>query len=128
MINLLHGLKVKRKMRIGELARATGCRASRIRFYEQQGLIAPAARRDNGYREYPDSVVATLRLIVLAQSFGFSLAEISDGLHKDVGAGRRCDHVIALLKTKLADTDSELQRLTALRAKVTEQIDALTDR
>ena len=114
-------------MRIGELARTTGCRASKIRFYEKQGLIAPAARRENNYREYPEQVVKTLRLIMQAQSFGFTLAEISEGLRKDIGAGRRCDHVIAMLRSRLADTDSELQRLTDLRAKVLAQIDVLSN-
>ncbi len=112
-------------MRIGELALAVGCTTSRIRFYEKQGLIVPAVRGDNNYREYPASTLRTLKLIMQAQSFGFSLAQISDGLRADIGAGRRCDHVLAMLRTKLAETDANLQAITQLRAKVAGQIAVL---
>lgn len=122
IIKLQPLFKVKPLMRIGELAQAAGCNTSRIRFYEQQGLIAPAVRQGNNYREYPASALKTLKLIMQAQSFGFSLAQISEGLHADIGSGRRCDHVLAMLRTKLAETDASLQAITLLRAKVAGQI------
>ncbi|MBB6038703.1 MerR family transcriptional regulator [Phytomonospora endophytica] len=43
-------------MRIGELSEATGTSRRLLRYYEEQGLIAP--RRDrNGYREYDQANV-----------------------------------------------------------------------
>jgi DNA-binding transcriptional MerR regulator len=122
IIDLQHGFKVKQNMRIGELALAAGCSASRIRFYEKQGLIDPAVRRDNNYREYPASVVQTLGLILRAQAFGFSLAEIGEGLRKDLGNDRRCEHVLGMLRAKLADTDRHLQDIGRLRTRLVGQI------
>lgn len=43
-------------MRIGELSRRTGVPARMLRYYEEQGLIAPR-RLANGYREYDDYLV-----------------------------------------------------------------------
>jgi MerR family transcriptional regulator, copper efflux regulator len=81
MLNLELKLKVKRlSMRIGELARRSELSTSRIRFYEAHGLLPKAERSDNGYRDYPDSVLETLRLIQGAQDLGFSLGEIRAGL------------------------------------------------
>jgi DNA-binding transcriptional MerR regulator len=38
-------------LKIGELSKETGASIRSIRYYEQQGLMAPA-RLQNGYREY----------------------------------------------------------------------------
>ncbi|QRP48440.1 MerR family transcriptional regulator [Amycolatopsis sp. FDAARGOS 1241] len=43
-------------MRIGELAQRTGVSPRLLRYYEEQGLIAPS-RADNGYREFGESHV-----------------------------------------------------------------------
>ena len=39
-------------MNIGELAKQSGLAASRIRFYEAEGLISQVGRQSNGYRRY----------------------------------------------------------------------------
>ena len=45
-------------MRIGQLAQLVGVETQTIRFYEQQGLLPPPDRQDNGYRVYtPESVM-----------------------------------------------------------------------
>jgi DNA-binding transcriptional MerR regulator len=43
-------------MRIGELALRTGTSRRLLRYYEEQGLIAPT-RSSNGYREYDERLV-----------------------------------------------------------------------
>lgn len=49
-------------MRIGELADRTGVSHRLLRYYEEQGLLAPS-RADNGYREYGESHVDVVRQI-----------------------------------------------------------------
>ena len=63
-------------MKIGELARLSGVAASRIRFYEASGLLQPAQRQANGYREYAPETLTRLEIILRAQNAGFSLDEI----------------------------------------------------
>ena len=60
-------------MKIGELSERTGLPASRIRYYESNGLIPAADRAPNGYRDYDAAMIERLRMIDLAKSLGFSL-------------------------------------------------------
>jgi MerR family gold-responsive transcriptional activator of gol and ges genes len=65
-------------MNIGEAAQASGVSAKMIRYYEQIGLIPSASRADNGYREYADADVHTLRFVRRARDLGFPVAEINE--------------------------------------------------
>ncbi|MFI9843271.1 MerR family transcriptional regulator [Nonomuraea sp. NPDC051941] len=49
-------------MKIGELARRTGVSRRLLRYYEEQGLLRPV-RLPNGYREYGEPDVASVRHI-----------------------------------------------------------------
>ena len=51
-------------VRIGELAERIGVSTDTVRFYERSGLLPRAARRDNSYREYAESDIEHLRLLV----------------------------------------------------------------
>jgi arsenate reductase len=59
-------------MRIAELARRVGTAPSAVRWYEQMGVLPAAGRSGNGYREYTDSDVARLRLVVALRRLGLA--------------------------------------------------------
>jgi MerR family transcriptional regulator, redox-sensitive transcriptional activator SoxR len=63
------------KLSVGEIARQSGCRPSKIRYYEEIGLLEPA-ERINGRRCYKPEIVERLAQIRIAQEVGFSLSEI----------------------------------------------------
>jgi MerR family redox-sensitive transcriptional activator SoxR len=64
-------------MRIGEVARRAGVRVSRIRYYEDIGLLPPA-ERVAGQRRYDESVLRRLSVIAVGQRAGLSLDEIRE--------------------------------------------------
>ncbi|MCV2491027.1 redox-sensitive transcriptional activator SoxR [Geodermatophilus sp. YIM 151500] len=64
---------------IGEVAARSGVAASALRYYEQQGLLAPA-RTPGGARRYPRGVLRRLAFVRAAQNVGLSLAEIRAAL------------------------------------------------
>jgi MerR family transcriptional regulator, redox-sensitive transcriptional activator SoxR len=72
-------------MRIGELARKSGFRASAIRFYERVGVLPPALRH-NGQRRYGANAELHLSVIAFARKAGFTLEDIRSLFHGFDGA------------------------------------------
>ncbi len=110
-------------MRIGELAKRLGVATSKLRFLEAHGLIRPARRLASGYRDYDDSAVETLQIILQAQSFGFTLEEISRSFVETRQHGLRCDYIIKLLNGKLQELDRHIEQTRALRARLVCAVD-----
>jgi DNA-binding transcriptional MerR regulator len=65
-------------LRIQEAAAEVGLTARSVRYYEELGLLKPAARSEGDYRLFDESDVERLRFIKgLRDDAGFSLAEIA---------------------------------------------------
>jgi len=60
---------------IGEVARRAGLRPSALRFYEEAGLLRPAARV-SGRRRYEPSILSRLAVIRLLRDGGFTIQEM----------------------------------------------------
>ena len=112
-------------MKIGDIAKAAGVTTSRIRFYEREGIIPPADRGQNGYRDYPAELVTLLRFIEQAQALGFSLKEIAS---VDIQPGEHivsCTDALALLAEKhktitalIAEARDRKRRIELLMAEL----------
>jgi len=71
------------------VATELGLTARSIRYYEELGLLKPAARSEGAYRLYDDDDVERLRFIRgLRDDAGFSLAEIGRLLEDEVARTR----------------------------------------
>jgi DNA-binding transcriptional MerR regulator len=66
-------------MRMKEMVRRTGVHERLLRYYEQQGLLAPR-RLPSGYRVYAESDVETVRRIRCLLAAGLSTALIAQVL------------------------------------------------
>src|SRR5579885_1526174 len=62
----------------GQLAQRAQINLETVRFYEQEGLLAPASRTASGYRKFEESAVDRLEFVRRAKALGFSLGEIRD--------------------------------------------------
>ena len=62
-------------MNIAEVERRTGLTRANIRFYEKEGLLSPA-RGANGYRDYTEDDVETLRKVRMLRQLQLSVPEI----------------------------------------------------
>ena len=103
-------------MQIGQLARRTGLSASRIRFYEAQGLIS-VTRQVNGYRCYSVEALAALNIIISAQDAGFTLEEIRRLMSGELS---RCgdEGLLGALRTKVDDIKAMEKRLARSRFQI----------
>ncbi|MFJ3485731.1 MerR family transcriptional regulator [Pseudomonas sp. NPDC090202] len=114
-------------MRIGELAKRTGLAASRIRFYETEGLISAVKRSGNGYREYSEQAELSLILILRAQKAGFTLEEIRHLLPTDLDDWQH-DQLLDALKRKVAEIEELQTRLQQSKAQLLATIDSIENR
>ena len=84
-------------MKINEVEALVGVTKKNIRFYEEQGLLSPRRNSENGYRDYGDAEVETLRRVKLLRKLGVPISEIrrmQEG-QQTVGDGMR-RHLVTL--------------------------------
>lgn len=113
-------------MRIGEAAAATGMTTKTLRFYEDRGLLPPARRAPNGYRDYGDETVGRLDFIHRGRVAGLTLAQIGGILRVRDAGDAPCMHVRDLLTRQLTDLDRQIEELVALRSTIAEYHDTAT--
>jgi MerR family transcriptional regulator, Zn(II)-responsive regulator of zntA len=101
-----------------EVARQCGVSADTLRHYERKGLLPRPARGRNGYRRYPPDTVARVLLVQRALVVGFTLDELARVLRERDRGEPPCRGVRDLVATRLADLDSRLRQLTALRREL----------
>lgn len=94
---------------IGQVAEQAGLASSAIRYYEQIGLIEPAARK-GGQRRFAASVIRRLQLIHAAREAGLSLAAIRELFQP----GRVSDHWKQIVQERLAELERSRELLLSL--------------
>ena len=105
---------------ITDLSAEFGITARALRFYEDEGLIAPVRRGTQRIYSHRDR--SRIAWVLRGKRVGFSLAEIREMIDLyDVGDGRRvqrqvslerCRDRIALLQRQKADIDAAIAELT----------------
>lgn len=107
-------------MRIGELARSSGCRTETIRYYEAQGLLQPADRAANNYREYGPKHIERLAFVRRCRSLDLSQAEVRALIALQERPGKSCDDVDELLDGHLRELSKRISQLQTLRRQIRE--------
>jgi len=139
-----------RLLRIQEAAAEAGLTPRSVRYYEEQGLLRPAARSEGDYRLYDESDVERLKFIKsLRDVAGFSIAEIEQLLEDEAARERgseayratsdpaarmqilrdkaaRYEHQIELLRTKRDLLGEMIADAEARLARTNAKIDGLT--
>ncbi|MBZ9538821.1 Cd(II)/Pb(II)-responsive transcriptional regulator [Modicisalibacter tunisiensis] len=107
-------------MKIGELARRTGCQVETIRYYEREGLLPAPARSRGNYRLYGGAHVERLTFIRHCRALDMTLDEIRTLLmHRD-HPERDCAEVDALIDEHIGHVESRLAQLESLRGALLE--------
>jgi MerR family transcriptional regulator, repressor of the yfmOP operon len=140
-------LPADRLLRIQEAAAETGLTPRSIRYYEELGLLSPAARSDGAYRLYDEDDLERLRFIRgLRDDAGFSLAEIGQLLGDEQARARnralfaaaqsnaerrpivqdaleRVDRQVATLELKIERLQAMIDDARARRAHLQDHLD-----
>jgi len=113
-----------RLVKIQEVWEDTGFTSLAIRYYEEVGLLAPAARSEGAYRLYDGEDLERLRFIRgLRDDAGFSLAEIRQLLEDEAARARNRDR----FRTS-ADPVERRQILTDALGRVDRQVASLREK
>ena len=114
-------------MNIQRAAVASGLSADTIRFYERQGVLPPPPRRANGYRDYSEQHVETLRLAVGLRGLGLSLNEMGAvlGLAHDGTCGDIRSVLSHTLAAAVEQLDGRIEELERSRTQIAELADSL---
>lgn len=99
---------------IGQVAKRANVGIDTVRYYEREGLIAPAGRLASGYRRYGAPELARLRFIRRAKALGFSLDDIRGLLA--LSEGRNVARVKRAAQDRLADVERRIAELERVRA------------
>jgi DNA-binding transcriptional MerR regulator len=101
-------------MTIGAVAAVSGKRPSSIRYYEQIGLLPPAARA-SGRRVYGPDTVRTLAVIETGQRAGLTLDEIRDLLSATPDDQAAIERLRELAIRKLPQVKELIERTEIVR-------------
>lgn len=105
--------------RIGEIADATGLTVRTLHYYEQIGLLTPAARTEAGHRLYgPDEVKRLYRISRLRQ-LGLPLDGVRASLESSGGDVRDT------MTSHLAVVEKQLAAATRLRSRLVQLVGTL---
>lgn len=102
-------------MKIGALARSTGCAVQTIRYYEREGLLPTAARSEGNYRVYGPVEVERLTFIRNCRALDMTLDEIRRLLALRDGAGENCGDVNSLIDEHIEHVRVRIAGLQALQ-------------
>ena len=138
-------------LRIQEAAAEAGLTSRSVRYYEELGLLRPAARSEGDYRLYDTTDVERLRFIkALRDDAGFSLAEIAQLLEDEDARERgheayhattdpaerlrilrdrvsRYEHQIEMLRTKIERLQAMVDETDGRLTRTNTKIAALSD-
>jgi DNA-binding transcriptional MerR regulator len=124
--------------KIQDVAAETGLTSRAIRYYEEMGLLEPAARSEGAYRLYDASDLERLRYIKeLRDDAGFSLAQIGQLLEDEAARERNRERFRAtqdpaerraILEDAQLRVDRQIETLEAKADRLAIMIEAARDR
>ncbi|MAY70036.1 MerR family transcriptional regulator [Halomonas litopenaei] len=111
---------ISRTYSIGELAKMFEVTPRTIRFYEQEGLLAP--RRQGQKRIYREKDRVRLKLTLRGKRLGFSLAEIREVVMMydamPDGNARQLKRLLEIIAEKRAELDRQLEDIRLMRLEM----------
>lgn len=109
-------------MKIGELAKQTGCDVETVRYYEKAGLLPEPARTDAGYRLYQPEHLERLQFIRHCRSLQMGISDIrvllqfkSEPTSACTGVNELLDHHIELIQVQMKKLQTLEEQLLRLR-------------
>ncbi|MGV1005942.1 MAG: MerR family transcriptional regulator [Candidatus Nanopelagicales bacterium] len=113
-------------MSITELAAALGVRSSALRFWEQQGLLAPERTTRLGTRSYPVAAIRDARIVAALRAGGYRIPAVQAviGSLRSLNPGNARHALQERLRTIATRSDALLRAGTAIADHISHQENA----
>lgn len=103
-------------MKIGELAKHSGCSIQTIRYYEKEALISAPERTEGNFRVYHITVLERLSFIKNCRALGLALSDIKLLISLQSSPGKPCEAVNEIIDSHLHVVQSRISDLQKLYA------------
>jgi DNA-binding transcriptional MerR regulator len=104
--------------RIGDFSRVARVSCRLLRYYDEIGLLKPAAESESGYRYYTAAQLGRLNRILVLKDLGFSLDEIT----RIVSGNLRADELRGMLMMRRREVErsieTEMERLKHIESRI----------
>ena len=110
-------------MKINQVAELVGINKKNIRFYEDQGLVAPGRDSSNGYREYTLEDVKELNKIKLLRQLGVPI----DDIRKLQSGELSFDKCMSERQRKLDEEEENLEQVRSMCSLLTDECDNFSE-
>jgi len=105
-------------VKIGELAKMTGCSVQTIRYYEKEQLLASTQRSEGNFRLYDATAIERLMFIKHCRNLDLALSEIRQLLALTGSPDTQCDDVNRMIDTHIEQVEARIQELSQLRQQL----------
>lgn len=106
------------KLKIGELAKMSGCQVVTIRYYEKEGLLPEPDRTNANYRLYGDEDIERLRFIRHCRRHDMKLSEIRELLAFKNNPQADCGWINNLVEQHINNVTEQIHSLTQLKEQL----------
>jgi Cd(II)/Pb(II)-responsive transcriptional regulator len=114
-------------MKIGQLAKITGCSIQTIRFYEREKLLPTPHRSEGNYRAYSQSALHLLLFIKQCRSIDLSLGEIRTLLALKNTPDASCEDINNIIDAHLNQVNARIKELNTLKHQLKDLQQTCTD-
>ncbi len=106
------------ELKIGELAKRTGCQVETIRYYEKEGLLPATVRSQGNFRLYGEMHAERLQFIRHCRSLDMTLEEIRQLLQLRDAPEANCAEVNTLLDKHIEHVAHRITELQGLATQL----------
>jgi DNA-binding transcriptional MerR regulator len=120
----------KNLLKIGDFARLAETNLRTLRYYEELGLLTPAARSDGGFRYYRSTDVNRLTMIKHLQELGLQLEQIGELMacrDEPRGHGKFLERVRTALKIQDELLQKRIDELQDQRVRIERSLTKVTE-
>ena len=105
-------------MKIGQLAKISGCSIQTIRYYEKEGLLKSPNRSEGNFRLYDEKALKELEFVKHCRSLDIPLSDIKTLLDLKNRPQESCSSINNLIANQLDLVNQRIKELRALKSEL----------